>query len=122
MKAVFDKNCNCVAWYNPSSGMVFDKNVQWVGFVEKNNFFAKNTNWLGGLYDGTFVDKSGKPVAWIEGYSPRGTFPLQIPLRPLMPLTPLTPLQPLMPLRPLRPLTPIGGWSRLLWSEYLRQL
>ena len=119
MKAVFDKNCNCVAWYNEIDGMVYNIEMQWIGFVSKNYFFSKTTEWYGGMLNGTFVDKLGKPVAWIQGYLPVGTGQLMYPLRPMRPLTPLRPLRPLAPLRPLTPLTPLGGWSACSWNEFV---
>ena len=79
MKAIFDKNCKCVGWYNENDGMVYDNEMRWIGFISKNYFFADTTEWLGGIANGTFVDKNGKPVAWVEGCSPVGTMPLQHP-------------------------------------------
>ena len=112
MIAVFDKNCNFVAWYDSENGNVFDSETQWIGFVRNSHFFSRAAEWLGGFNSGTFLDRSGKPVGWIEGATPRPTQSLLRPLRPLRPLTPL---------RPLRPQTPLGGWSRLSWNEYINQ-
>ena len=121
MKAIFDRNCNCVGWYNESNEMVFDCETKWVGFVKQTYFFSNHSNWLGALINGSFVDKNGRPVAWVQGYSPRGSVRLARPLTPLCPLTPLRPLRPLTPLRPLRPLTPLGGWSSYSWNDYIKQ-
>ncbi len=121
MKAIFNRNCILVGWYDQQNKNVFSKDMVWIGFVNQNYFFLKNSRWLGGFVSGTFVDKMGRPVAWIEGCNPVGCHMLMMPLTPLIPLTPLTPLRPLTPLTPLRPLTPLGGWSRMDWNEYVRQ-
>lgn len=92
MKAIFDRNCNCVGWYNESSQMVFDTETRWIGFVNQSYFFSSHTNWLGALINGTLVDRSGKPVAWVQGYCPRASARLQCPVTPLRPLRPLTPM------------------------------
>lgn len=118
MKAIFDRDCKCVGWYNENDGMIYDTEMKWIGFISRNNFFSTNTIWLGGFFQGSMVDKQGRVVAWVEGNRPQGTLPLQCPLRPLKPLTPLRPLR---PLRPLKPLMPLGGWSRLNWREYINQ-
>lgn len=52
MKAIFDKNCKCVGWYNENDGMVYDNEMRWIGFISKNYFFADTTEWLGGLQMG----------------------------------------------------------------------
>lgn len=119
MKAIFDKNCDLVGWYDNKNNMIFDTEMRWVGFVVSGYIFYRTSTWLGGYYEGSINDKQGKPVAWVDGNQPRGTLPLMRPLRPLRPLTPLRPLRPLRPLHPLRPLTPLGGWSRLSWKEFL---
>ena len=121
MKAIFDRNCNCTGWYNEKDGMVYDAEIRWIGFIKQKYFFGKQMNWLGALINGTFVDRNGRPVAWIQGHNPRGCAPLQYPLTPVCPLHPLQPLRPLAPLRPLRPLTPVGGWSVCNWNEYVKQ-
>lgn len=121
MKAIFDKNTRCVGWINEDSLMVFSTDMGWVGFIRDSYFFSSSLLWLGGLFDGSFVDRSGKPVAWVSGFRPKGRMPLFRPLKPLRPLTPLRPLRPLTPLSPLLPLTPLGGWSNLDWNEYISQ-
>jgi len=121
MEAIFDKKCNWVGWFDKKNALVYDCNLTWLGFLQKNSFFTRNCKWLGGFVNGTFVDKRGKPVAWLEGKVPQTSKPLLQPLMPLRPVLPLRPLKPLMPLRPLRPLTPLGGWSEFDWADYLRQ-
>jgi hypothetical protein len=118
MNALFDRNCNVVAWMDDK--YVFDKNLVWIGFINGDYFFKSDCNWIGGFVNHTIVDKNGKAIAWEEGFAPHSTLPQLIPLRPLKPLNPLRPLQPLQPLRPLRPLDPLGGWSQLSWSDMLQ--
>ena len=121
MKAIFDKWCNCVGWIDEKSLMVFSKEMSWIGFVKDNYFFSPKAIWLGALINGSFVDRQGKPVAWLNGSQPKGRLPLLRPLTPLIPITPLRPLRPLTPLSPLQPLAPLGGWSDLEWSTYTEQ-
>ena len=120
MKAIFNKNCMLVGLYEPQNNNVFNKDMQWIGFVSNRNFFLKSTRWLGGFVNGTFVDKKGRPVAWIEGSVPIGVNILVPPMIPMPPLCPITPLRPLCPMPPLRPITPLGGWSVLDWNEYIK--
>lgn len=120
MKAIFNRNCILVGWYDQQRKYVFSKELVWIGFVYKGYFFNIYGRWLGGLIRGTYVDRIGKPVAWIEGYVPVGGNALVSPTIPSIPMMPLTPIRPLMPLMPLRPLTPLGGWSLLDWNEYIR--
>lgn len=121
MKAIFNRNCILVGWYEQQNKNVFSREMMWIGFVNNNYFFARNGRWLGGLINNTYVDKMGKPVAWLEGYSPVGCNMLMQPMQPLLPIQPLTPLRPLTPLTPLHPLIPLGGWSVMEWSEYINQ-
>lgn len=120
MTPIFNRSCMCVGWYN-AEGMVFNTNLHWLGFVINMNFFSTELKWLGGLVNGSFVDKIGKPVAWLQGFQPKGTNVLLSPVRPIRPIAPLRPIKPLQPLKPLKPLTPLGGWSVLDWNEYLAQ-
>lgn len=122
LKAIFNRKCMLVGWYDQQNRNIFSKELLWIGFVTDCYFFDRNAQWLGGFVKGTFVDKMGKPVAWIEGCIPEGCNillrPVQ-PLKPLKPLEPLTPLRPLAPLAPLRPLVPLGGWSEIDWYKYI---
>lgn len=120
MKAIFNRNCVLVGWYDPQDKNVFSKEMQWVGFVNNGYFFSESARWLGGFVNGTYVDKKGRPIAWIEGSAPIGVNVLVVPMMPTVPLRPLTPPRPLIPLIPLRPLTPLGGWSVLEWNEYIK--
>lgn len=119
MKAVYDKNCNCVAWLDERTMNVFALDMRWIGFVDGKSFFSRDTRWLGGFSKGTFQDKWGRPVGWIFGVNPASTLPLMQPLTPLGPLTPLRPLRPPAPLRPAHPLAPLGGWSPFDWDSYI---
>lgn len=121
MKAIFNKNCILVGWYDQRNRNVFNKELMWIGFMDNNYFFAIDRRWLGGVVNGTYVDKSGKPVAFIEGYSPIGCNKLMQPGMPYVPLHPMIPLRPLKPITPFRPLTPLGGWSKIEWDEYINQ-
>jgi len=120
VKAIFNRNCILIAWFEPQNKNVFSKEMFWIGFVDNAYFFSASAKWLGGCINGTFVDKNGRPVAWIEGSTPVGVNVLRPPMVPMVPMHPLTPLRPLTPLTPLRPLIPLGGWSPLDWNEYIK--
>lgn len=120
MKAIFNRNCILVGWYDQQRNNVFSREMVWIGFVYNGHFFNTYGQWLGGFIRGTYVDRTGKPVAWIEGHAPVGVNVLVSPTMPSIPMMPLPPIRPLMPLMPLRPLTPFGGWSSLDWNEYIR--
>ncbi len=118
MTPIYDQRTNQVAWFDGTN--VFDLGLNWVAFHSSGHFFSSATlAWLGPLSNGSLLDHSGKPVAWLAGSSPSSTLAPLTPLCPLRPLTPLRPLQPLNPLRPLNPLAPFGGWSGLQWQQWL---
>lgn len=118
MTPIFDQNAQLAGWFDGEN--IFDLNLEWVAFLSDDHFFSSNTlSWLGPIHDGSLLDRNGKPVAWLEGASPSGTLKPLTPLRPLKPLKPLRPLRPLNPLRPLKPLNPLGGWSTLVWNQWL---
>ena len=119
MKAIFDRHCNLVGWYDSDTKNIFDENMEWIAFLINGFVYNIQCGWIGAYVEGTFVDHFGKPVAWIDGSTPKGCGMLLQPLRPLLPLRPLRPLRPLTPLRPLRPLDPLGGWSSLEWERYV---
>lgn len=120
LKPIFDKKSILVAWLDTDENNVFGTNMQWIGFIKNGYFFSKSCKYLGGYSKGTFVDKNGHPVAWLEGTLPVPTavLPSTI-LIPIRPFTPITPIRPLQPLTPLRPLSPIGGWSKYSWNEFI---
>ncbi len=118
MKAIFDKSSNLVGWIEKEH--VFDLNLNWIAFLSNGNIFSSNkVKWLGPFNQGSFLDRDGKPVAWIEGVKPSGTLKPLVPTTPFRPFTPLRPLNPLKPLKPLQPLVPLGGWSKISWEMYL---
>lgn len=121
MKAIFNKNCVLVGWYETQNKNVFNNDMQWIGFINNGYFFSKTAHWLGGFINGTYVDVKGRPVAWNEGSTPVGVNILPAPIVPMIPLQPLSPLHPLKPLTPMRPLIPLGGWSELEWNDYINR-
>jgi hypothetical protein len=115
---VFDSEANLVAWFDGAN--VFDLEMNWVAFHSSGHLFSPHSvTWLGPFSKGSFLDRSGKPVAWLGGSAPSSTLKPLTPLRPLKPLAPLKPLKPLTPLRPLKPLAPIGGWSPVPWNRWI---
>lgn len=118
MIAIYDKDSNLVGWFNNDDKNIYDRNMNWLGFVNRQNIFNFNQKWIGGLNHGSFVDNMGRPVAWLEGSTPQGREKLLAPIVPLKPLQPTRPLPPIPPLPPLRPFAPLGGWSQYTWGEY----
>ena len=117
MKPIFDKHVQLCGWFDGEN--IFDLNLNWVAFWDSGNTFSASTlSWLGPLNEGSFLDRLGKPVAWLEGSNPNVTTKPLTPLKPLKPLQPLRPLKPLTPLKPLNPLPPPGGWSGLEWAQW----
>ncbi|PBC06827.1 4-fold beta flower protein [Mesorhizobium sp. WSM3859] len=120
MIALFGRDCGLVAWLH-DSGNIFDRDLKFVALVRGGNVFkASDVAWLGPVDYTTLMDRTGLPVAFGNGYPPKGRLaPLQ-PVQPLKPLKPLQPLRPLTPLTTLPPPVPLGGWSALDFEEYLR--
>ncbi|MCP1573603.1 hypothetical protein J2S30_001982 [Herbaspirillum rubrisubalbicans] len=120
MKAVFDKDANLVAWFDDKN--LFDINLSWVAFVVGGNVFSANrSTWLGPYDKGSFQDRTGKPVAWVQGTNPHGGMRPMTPMHPMRPMTPMRPMRPMTPMRPMRPMVPLGGWSTLTFAEWLAQ-
>jgi len=84
--------------------------LKWIAFVEGGNIFNSTTlNWLGPYVDGSLIDTTGKPVAWLENTTPVGTF------------KPIKPFKPFDPFKPFKPFNPLGGWSNLTFKQWLAQ-
>jgi ribosomal protein S18 acetylase RimI-like enzyme len=117
MTPVFDAATRLVAWFDGQ--YVFDLDLEWIAFHDKGDLFASRIGgWLGPLLEGAFLDRSGKPVAWLAGSAPSGGVRPSPQLNAKRPLPPKRPLRPRTPLPPLRPLVPAGGWSSLSWDEW----
>jgi hypothetical protein len=102
---------------------VFDPSWRWIAFLHADNIYsATSLHWLGSLNEGSVRDRSGKPVAWLEGASPtRGVAPPPPGAAPQKPVTPFVTQRSPVPRPPPIPLTPLGGWSPLDWEEWLSQ-
>ncbi len=118
MTPIFDAGCALVGWFDGTH--VFGLDLDWIAFHGQGNVFTStlSTEWLGPLHDGAFLDRQGRPVAWLEGTSPQGSLAPAAPLRAMRPLPPKRPLFPRMPLSPAEPLAPATGWSALSWLEW----
>lgn len=118
MIPIFDANCVHVGWFDGTH--VFDSDVDWIGYVGKGNVFtsAMSGDWLAPLHEGSFLDRQGRPVAWLQGTVPQGGLTPSAPVRAVRPLRPRKPLRPRTPLFPTRPLTPSCGWSEVAWLEW----
>ena len=73
MQAIYDKNSRLVGWADAQDHMLFDTNMNWIGFIDNAYVFSRYSNWLGAYYNGSFVDRNGRPVAWIAGNQAQGT-------------------------------------------------
>lgn len=116
---LFNKNCELVGWIDLNR-YIFDKNLEWVGFINSGYAWSTERVWIGKMDGRTCLDKEGNIVAW----NPKD--PVRGGLRSLAPLSPLAPLRPLRPLRPLQPLKPLipiiqGRWSKLSFGDWVNQ-
>ena len=121
MTPIFDAKSKHLGWLD--GGNVFDPSWRWIAFVDTGNIFSATTlHWLGALKEGSVRDRSGKPVAWLEGASPTSGVATSVPgPTPPKPLTPFATQRPLAPRTPPTPVTPLGGWSHLNWEAWLAQ-
>lgn len=118
MTPIFDKDSLLSGWFDGQN--LYDLNMDWAGFITGGNAFESGAvSWLGQVRGDVFLDRDGKPVAWMNKAKPAGTLKPLRPLKPLKPLRPLKPLKPIKPLKPLVKLTPTGGWSRLSYQDWI---
>ncbi len=118
MTPIFDADCRHVGWFDGTH--VYDMNVDWIAFHSKGNVFTSRPSgeWLGPLHEGSFLDRQGRPVAWLQGTAPHGGLMPSAPQGAMRPLRPKKPLRPRTPLFPTKPLTPSTGWSPVTWLEW----
>lgn len=115
---IFDKDTWHVGWF--CDGKVFDLHMRWLAFAHDGHLFDATTlDWLGPLLDGSLIDRTGRPVAWLLGAQPRGIDMPLPPMRPPLPKAPMRPVRPIAPRRPLFPRHPLGGWSTLAWAQWI---
>jgi ribosomal protein S18 acetylase RimI-like enzyme len=118
MTPFFAPDTRHLGWFDGQH--VFDLALDWVAVHDRGHLFSTRTwQWLGPLHEGSFLDRGGRPVAWLLGAVPAGRLAPPAPMSPARPLRPKRPLRPHAPLLPPRPLAPAVGWSRLGWSEWL---
>ena len=118
MTPIFDADCRHIGWFDGTH--VYDMSVDWIAYHSKGNVFTSlpSGDWLGPLHEGSFLDRRGRPVAWLQGTAPHGALMPSAPLRAMRPLRPKKPLRPRTPLFPTKPLTPSCGWSPVSWLEW----
>ena len=118
MTPIFDADCQHVGWFDGTH--VYDMSVDWIAFHAKGNVFTSRPSgdWLGPLHEGSFLDRQGRPVAWLQGTAPHGGLMPSAPMGAMRPLRPKKPLRPRTPLFPTKPLTPSSGWSPMSWLEW----
>ncbi len=116
MTPIFDANHHLVAFFDGI--YLFDVANDWIAFHDRGNVFSASGTWLGPLVDGSFLDKDGRPVAWLADARPTGSRRPSAPMNARRPLPPKRPLRPRTPLPPPRPLPPAGGWSSLNWTQW----
>lgn len=121
MTPVFEKSALHAGWLEESSGNLFSADMRWSGFVYAGNVYAANGQWLGGFRDGSFLDRLGKPVAWLQGIKPRGCGGLSGAVIPPAWPEPAAPAFRPCPAFAAVPETPAAGWSELTWQGYLKQ-
>jgi hypothetical protein len=120
MTPLFAPDTRHLGWFDGRH--VFDLGLEWVAFHDRGHLFStRSWAWLGPLHEGSFLDRGGRPAAWLQGAAPAGWLAPRAPMNPVRPLRPKRPLRPLTPLFPPRPLAPATGWSALDWPGWLVQ-
>lgn len=121
IKPIFDPQAIHVGWHNGI--YIFDNQLDWVAFEYQGDLFSStHATWLGPLVDGTFLDQTGKPVAWLAGTIPTGfRIGTAQPKAPIVPIAPKNLEVPRFPTGAMKQLSPLGGWSKLSWIEWLSQ-
>ncbi|WP_041277487.1 4-fold beta flower protein [Desulfotalea psychrophila] len=119
MTPIYGRDAELTGWYDGMN--IFSLDLDWLAFHNDGNLFsAHNLKWLGPVDDGLFLDREGKPVAWIEDCTPStSTKPIKPP-PPSPPAKPFKPLQPIDPTKPLKALIIQDGWSTLTWQQWLK--
>ena len=121
MTPVFEKNALHAGWLEESSGNLFSADMRWSGFVYAGNVYTADGQWLGGFREGTFLDLLGKPVAWLQGFHPRGSGALPEAVIPPAWSEPAAPAFRPCPAFVAVPEPPATGWSELTWRGYLKR-
>ncbi len=118
MTPIFDRKMQHVGWVEGQN--VFDTQIQWVAFIDHDHLYHASTMvWLGPWNNGALLDRNGLVVGWTPEQSPRARRGLPPGRMPMRPPIPFRPKRPIAPRRPLFPQTPYEEWSSLDWAEWL---
>jgi hypothetical protein len=119
MTPVYDADTRLVAFFD-GQHVFAAGSLEWLAFHSRGDVFAAASgHWLGPFHEGSFLDRAGRPVAWLVGATPAARLGAAAPLALQRPLPPKRPLHPRAPLAPRRPLVPVDGWSALSWDQWL---
>ncbi|UOK57383.1 hypothetical protein MGI18_23175 [Bacillus sp. OVS6] len=122
MEALFDKDCQLVAWLDAENENIFDTNMNWIAFLSEDNIFSSTTKkWLGVYNKLACYDTTGRIVAWNPESPFEGMGTPNRPYSPYTPYTPYTPYKPYTPYTPYRPNTPYRGWSEISFNKWRNQ-
>lgn len=121
MEPLFDQNCECVGWVDPTQH-IFDVDLNWVAYLSAGHAWSVDSgNWCGPVPGLICLDQSGRVVAWNPNAQVSGTVRPVRPPRAARSPKPARPARPAKPARPPRPPTPAGGWSDLTFAQWLAQ-
>jgi hypothetical protein len=125
MLAIFNRACDLVGWLEiqGNTSYIFDQDWNWIAFADGSAVFSTNTShWIGAFVKNTFVDKQGRPIAWVEGCEPVPSFAPMKPMSPEIPRKLKHISKPSAPAKPASPALALHEWSQLQWSTWLNQL
>lgn len=121
IQPLFNNVCTHVGWIDQGR-YLFDRDMNWVAYIERNNGWSCTTNeWLGPVNGTICMDRSGRVVSWGIGQKLIGDpFNHRKPAPPRMPNPPQSHLRPMLTTPPI-PAAPLGGWSVLSFEDWLNQ-
>ena len=118
---LYNSACSLVGWID-RAGYIFDPDMNWVAYIDRNNGWACGTNeWLGPVNGTICMDRGGRVVSWSVGQKLLGDpFNHRRPPTPRKPSPPQSYLRPMLSTPPL-PAAPLGGWSPLTFEQWINQ-
>ena len=121
MEALFNSHTKFVGWIYRDK-YILDADLNWVAFIDHDHAWsAKTVHWLGPMDGLNCLDCFGHPVAWHPSLRIRALPSRAMTVTPKVPASPAKQASRTSPATPATPETPVGGWSRMTWSQWLKQ-